>query len=71
MSSSRLLVGAPIAAIMAFGLAACSLEPPAQNAAGLDDQYGIPAGSVPPSMLKPDGSMSNGLMPAQPYDTGG
>ena len=69
MSFRKLLVGATIAATAT--LTACSNYPAPKTAAQIDDQYGIPAGSVPSYLLKPDGSMTNGLLPAQPYDTGG
>jgi hypothetical protein len=71
MSSSRVLVVIAIAAMTAFGLSACNFVPPPRNAWEIDDQYGVPPGSVPPYLLKPNGVMTNGLLPAQPYDTGG
>jgi hypothetical protein len=30
-------------------------------------KYGIPPYSVPANMLRPDGLMTNGLLPLQPY----
>jgi hypothetical protein len=70
MSFRKSLVGAAIAATAA--LAGCTSGPAPQTPAQIDSLYGIPAGNgVPASSLRPDGSMSNGLMPAQPYDTGG
>jgi hypothetical protein len=71
MSSSQLLVGVAIAATTTLALAACTSSPPGSNPIAIDEQYGIPPGSVPSSMLRPDGLMTNGLLPAQPYDTGG
>jgi hypothetical protein len=71
MSFSKFVFSVAIAATTAFALSACTTSPPPKNATEIDDQYGIPAGSVPPYMLKSDGVMSNGLLPAQPYDTGG
>jgi hypothetical protein len=69
MSCRNLSVGAVIAATAM--LASCSLVPPPKTATEIDSQYGIPPGSVPAYLLRPDGLMTNGLLPAQPYDTGG
>jgi hypothetical protein len=66
--NSRSLVGVAIAAMTTFALAACTSPPPSNDAIAIDAQYGIPPGSVPPYMLAPDGLMTNGLLPAQPYD---
>jgi hypothetical protein len=71
MLYGKSLVSIAIAALTTLALAACDLAPPPHDAIGIDDQYGIPAGSVPSYLLRPDGVMSNGLLPAQPYDTGG
>ena len=49
-------------------LAACKSTKAPNSAESIDDQYGIPPLSVPSHMLKSDGFMSNGLLPAQPYD---
>jgi hypothetical protein len=68
MSLRKSLVGAAIAATAT--LAACTSGPAPQTPAEIDSLYGIPPNSVPASSLRPDGSMTNGLMPAQPYDTG-
>jgi hypothetical protein len=56
--------------IAALGsLAACHSKPPIETAAdAVDDRYGIPPFSVPTHMLKSDGFLINGLLPAQPYD---
>jgi hypothetical protein len=70
MSFRKLSVCAVIAATATL-LAACDRTPPPKTAAEIDDQYGIPPGSVPPNSLRPDGLMTNGLLPAQPYDSGG
>jgi hypothetical protein len=70
MSSSKLVVRVAIAGMTALALAACTAPPPANDPIAIDEQYGIPAGSVPPYLLRPDGLMTNGLLPAQPYDTG-
>jgi hypothetical protein len=70
MSFGKSFVGVVIAAMMTLTLAACASGPPPHDAIGIDEQYGIPAGSVPPYLLRPDGLMTNGLLPAQPYDTG-
>jgi hypothetical protein len=70
MSSSKFVVRVAIAAMTALALAACSTAPPPNDPIAIDEQYGIPAGSVPPYLLRPDGLMTNGLLPAQPYDTG-
>jgi hypothetical protein len=71
MSSSKLVVRVAIAAMTALALAGCSTTaPPPSDPIAIDEQYGIPAGSVPPYLLRPDGVMTNGLLPAQPYDTG-
>jgi hypothetical protein len=71
VSFSKALVGVATAAMTTFALVACTSPPSGNSAADIDAQYGIPAGSVPSYMLKPDGLMTNGLLPAQPYDTGG
>jgi hypothetical protein len=71
MSSSQSLVGVAIAAMTTLALAACTSAPPGNDPIAIDAQYGIPPGSVPSYMLRPDGLMTNGLLPAQPYDTGG
>ena len=65
------LLGVALAVMTTLALAACDSGPPPHDAIGIDDLYGIPAGSVPPELLRPDGLMTNGLLPAQPYDTGG
>ncbi len=71
MSSSKFVVRVAIATMTALTLAACSTTaPPPNDPIAIDEQYGIPAGSVPPYLLRPDGVMTNGLLPAQPYDTG-
>jgi hypothetical protein len=69
MFSEKLLAGTLILAMAT--LASCTTMPPPKTAIQIDDQYGIPAGSVPSDLLRPDGVMTNGLLPAQPYDTGG
>lgn len=71
MPSTKVLAGVAIAVAAAFALAACSEGPPANDPVGIDAQDGIPADSISPGMLKPNGTMNNGLLPAQPYDTGG
>jgi hypothetical protein len=70
MSFSRMLVSVAAASVALCSLAACNMVPPPRNAMEIDAQYGIPAFSVPPQMLQPNGLMTNGLLPAQPYDTG-
>jgi len=70
MSFSRVLTGIAIASVALLSLAACNTLPPPRNAIEIDDQYGIPPYSVPSQMLQPNGLMTNGLLPAQPYDTG-
>jgi hypothetical protein len=72
MSSRQSLVGVAIVSIATLMLAACTtVPPPPDDPIAIDAQYGIPAGSVPPYMLRPDGLMTNGLLPAQPNDTSG
>lgn len=71
MSSGKSLLGAAMAATTLCALAACTSTPPPKTAADIDAQYGIPPETVPSYMLKPDGLMNNGLLPAQPYDTSG
>jgi hypothetical protein len=71
MSAGKSLVGIAIAAMTMLALAACTSGPRPTDAIGIDAEYGIPAGSVPSYLLRPDGVMTNGLLPAQPYDTGG
>jgi hypothetical protein len=63
---SRFSVGVAIAAMTA--LSACNTTKPSQDSTGIDDRYGIPPLSVPPHLLESNGFMSNGLLPAQPYD---
>ena len=70
MSPANLVVGVMIATITTFGLAAC-YSAPANDPISIDAQYGIPPYSVPSNDLRPDGLMNNGLLPAQPNDTGG
>ena len=67
MSSSALLVGVTIAAMTTIALVACTSPPPGNNAVDIDLQYGIPVDSVPSYLLRPDGLMINGVLPAQPY----
>jgi hypothetical protein len=72
MLSSKFLVGGAVAVITMLGLPACSSRFTDNSPMGRDaEQYGIPYGSVPPDLLKPNGTMDNGLLPAQPWDTGG
>jgi hypothetical protein len=69
--SRKLMVRVAIAAMTALAAAACmGPAPPPNDPIAIDDEYGIPAGSVPSYLLRPDGVMTNGLLPAQPYDTG-
>ena len=70
MSYSKTLVGVAIAAVTIFALAACTSAPRdwGNSATAIDAQYGIPPDSVPTYLLKPDGFMTNGLLPRQPYD---
>jgi hypothetical protein len=71
MSSSKFVVRVAIAVMTALAAAACSgTAPPPNDPIAIDEQYGIPVGSVPSYLLRPDGVMTNGLLPAQPYDTG-
>ncbi len=70
MSSSLSSLGVAIAAMTTLALAACTSALPGNNANAIDAQYGIPPGSVPSYMLKPDGLMTNGLQPAQPDSSG-
>jgi hypothetical protein len=67
----RLCAGVATVATTAFALAACTSGPPGNDPIAIDGQYGIPAYSVPSDILRPDGLMTNGLLPAQPYDSGG
>jgi hypothetical protein len=62
----KFLFGVAISALTL--LAACKSVAPVDAAVAVDDRYGIPPFSVPPHLLKSDGFMSNGLLPAQPYD---
>jgi hypothetical protein len=64
--SSNNLVDVAIAAMATIALAACISAPPGNNAVDIDLQYGIPVDSVPSYLLRPDGLMTNGLLPAQP-----
>ena len=64
--SRKLSVGVAIAAITA--VSACNTAKPPDDASGIDSRYGIPPLSVPVHLLESNGFMSNGLLPAQPYD---
>jgi hypothetical protein len=67
MSANMRLLGAGVAAAVTLAVAACS-SPPLSNNDGvaLDEAYGIPPGSVPPGLLRPDGLLINGLLPEPP-----
>ena len=54
-----------------FVLAACTPVPQGSSPEAIDARYGIPPGSVPSYLPKPNGLITNGLLPAQPYDSGG
>ncbi len=60
-----------ISVAVLVSLAACSSVPQGSSAEAIDARYGIPPDSVPAYLLQPNGLMTNGLLPAQPYDTGG
>jgi hypothetical protein len=45
--------------------AGCSTRPLPNTPAGVDAAYGIPSGSVPADLRRPDGMLKNGLLPAQ------
>ena len=45
--------------------AGCSRGPLPNTPAGVDAAYGIPSGSVPADLRRPDGMLKNGLLPAQ------
>jgi hypothetical protein len=45
--------------------AGCSTAPLPSTPATVDAAYGIPAGSVPANLQRPDGLLENGLLPAQ------
>ena len=46
-------------------IAGCSTAPLPSTPATVDAAYGIPAGSVPANLQRPDGLLENGLLPAQ------
>jgi len=64
MPSTWFRVGVAFAAVLI--LTACG-SAPAKHSTSIDAKYGIPPYSVPSDLLKPDGFMTNGLLPAQPY----
>lgn len=43
----------------------CSRGPLPDTPASVDAAYGIPSGSVPADLRRPDGMLKNGLLPAQ------
>lgn len=45
--------------------AGCSTGPLPNTPQGVDAAYGIPSGSVPADLRRPDGMLKNGLLPAQ------
>jgi hypothetical protein len=45
--------------------AGCSRDPLPNTPASVDAAYGIPSGSVPANLRRPDGMLKNGLLPAQ------
>jgi hypothetical protein len=45
--------------------AGCSGGPLPNTPASVDAAYGIPSGSVPAGLRRPDGMLKNGLLPAQ------
>ena len=65
MTLRAILFGAGAVALAAM-LAGCS-DPPFPNTPdAVDSAYGIPHGSVPAEYRRPDGWLTNGLLPAQP-----
>ncbi len=67
MSVTVRRLGACTAALALAGLAACSSPPlDPNNGAALDAAYGIPPGTYPKSVMRPDGLLINGLLPLPP-----
>jgi hypothetical protein len=62
MPSTWLRLGTAFAAVAI--LTACTSP---KSPTSVDAKYGVPPYSVPSDMMKPDGFMTNGLLPAQPY----
>jgi hypothetical protein len=54
------------AVVLAITLTGCSDPPFPDTPAAVDSAYGIPHGSVPAEYRRPDGWLTNGLLPAQP-----
>jgi hypothetical protein len=60
-------LGVLLTAAVGLGLSACAAPPPVStNGAAFDEAYGIPPGTVPAYLMRPDGLMINGLLPEQP-----
>jgi len=59
------LLGIGAAALGASLCAGCSKVPLPNTPDAVDAAYGIPSGSVPADLRRPDGILKNGLLPAQ------
>jgi hypothetical protein len=65
MTIRAALLGMGVVALGASLCAGCSPGPLPNTPAGVDAAYGIPSGSVPADLRRPDGMLKNGLLPAQ------
>jgi hypothetical protein len=63
----RMSLSATLLGVMAVGalVVGCSTAPLPSTPATVDAAYGIPGGSVPANLQRPDGLLENGLLPAQ------
>lgn len=76
-TKQQIVSRAVVMAVMAFGIAGCSAstpgnQPPTQMTPALIKQLqqeGATPDSVSPDMLRPDGTLKNGLLPEQWGDT--
>ena len=68
MRNRAVLWNAVAVGLAISGLAGCAPPPPVSGAAAIDGAYGIPPGTVPASLVRPDGLMINGLLPPNPND---
>jgi hypothetical protein len=63
----RMALCASLSGVVALSTltAGCSTAPLPSTPATVNAAYGIPAGSVPANLQRPDGLLENGLLPAQ------
>jgi hypothetical protein len=66
MMLARCLCRAGTIVLITLVATACSAPPPSSSGEAVDKAYGIPPGSAPPDLLRPDGLLDNGLLPLPP-----